>query len=126
DRARRHRGPRPVGRGRGPQRVRHGLGRPRHGRVRGRGGEAPRPGVRAAPAGMKRGLAVLAVALAATCLAPAAAAHPATSFTACAVRPNGTRCGQDVVYYLGDTIRLRGHVTPPYASLRAQVWREKP
>jgi hypothetical protein len=58
--------------------------------------------------------------------APAAAASPVTSFTACSVKPHGTRCANDVIYHLGDTIRLRGRVKPALASLRARVWREKP
>jgi len=68
---------------------------------------------------------MLVAVLAVSWVAPASA-QAATSFTACAVRPHGTKCANDVVYHLGDTIRLRGHVTPPHSNLRAQVWREKP
>ncbi|MDP9343735.1 MAG: hypothetical protein M3Q23_16915 [Actinomycetota bacterium] len=57
---------------------------------------------------------------------PVAAASPVTSFTACSVKPHGTKCTNDVIYHLGDTIRLRGRVKPSLADLRAQVWREKP
>ena len=57
---------------------------------------------------------------------PGARAHPATSFTACAVEPGNSTCTDYVVYKLGDTVRLRGHVKPPHANLRAQVWRRLP
>jgi hypothetical protein len=72
---------------------------------------------------------LVVVALPAALLAlgtPPAAAHPTTSFSACSVKPHGSTCANDIIYHLGDTIRLRGRVTPPHASLRAQVWREKP
>jgi hypothetical protein len=74
----------------------------------------------------RAGAFVVVLAVACSLGAPDAGAHPVTSFTACSVKPHGTKCGNDIVYRLGDTIRLRGHVTPPHASLRAQVWREKP
>jgi hypothetical protein len=60
-----------------------------------------------------------------------AAAHPTTSFTACAAfSATGTRCYDGTpgaaAYIYGDTVFLRGRVRPVHDQGRAQIWRALP
>jgi hypothetical protein len=78
-------------------------------------------------------LRLLRVALALACFAsipgaPAALAHPTSSFTACAAFYRlGTTCREDgTTYEYGRTVFLRAKVNPPHAGYRAVVLRKKP
>ena len=76
---------------------------------------------------MKAGLVAIASAIVLTAT-PVATAHPTHSFDACgANRRHGGACYDNGATYLyGDTVFLRGKVSPPHSRFTAGVWRQRP
>ena len=66
---------------------------------------------------MRRSVRLLTVAIAAVVItAPAAVAHPTSTFDACLRPPAKGACGDNVSYVYRDTVVLRGRVVPDHAN----------